>query len=205
METGQEIIRQVGAMSYLGIFFLSFMANIIVPVPEEIVILAIGYVAGVGIINFWITLPVVIAGAFVSDLGMFWLSRHDNKIVKGFYTRVFSKVFPIDHDFLARHSEKVIFCSRFLVQLRFLGPFIAGQVRVSWKKFIIYDLIALLVYIPVLMWAGHYFAIRIDSIFDGVNQVKNVVIIVAVIFVIWSLGKLIRDFFMRIIKKKSQQ
>lgn len=201
METSREIIQQIGALSYLGIFGISFAANILVPVPEEIVILAIGYVAGTGTISFWPTLVIVIAGAMTSDIGMFWLSRHDNKIVKGFYTRVFAKIFPIDHQFLAAHSEKVIFFSRFLVQLRFLGPFIAGQVRASWKTFLTYDLLALLIYVPILMWAGNYFASRIDSIFSGVNEVKNVVIIIAGILILWSVGKIIRDFFMRTLKK----
>lgn len=201
METGQELIRHVGTLSYLGIFGLSFMANIIVPVPEEIVILAIGYVAGMGVINFWATLAIVIIGSLISDLGMFWLSRHNNKLVTGFYTKIFSRVFPVDHDFLVQHSDKVIFLARFLVQLRFLGPFIAGQVKVSWKKFIAYDLAALLVYIPVLMWAGHYFAKRIDSIFDGVNQAKNIVIVIAGIMILWSFTKIVRDYFLKVVKK----
>lgn len=201
METGQELIQHVGTLSYFGIFGLSFMANIIVPVPEEIVILAIGYVAGMGIINFWATLGIVILGSLISDLGMFWLSRHNNKIVKGFYTKIFSRVFPVDHDFLVHHSEKVIFLSRFLVQLRFLGPFIAGQVKVSWKKFIAYDLAALFIYIPVLMWAGHYFAKRIDSVFDGVNQAKNIVIVIAGIMILWSFTKIVRNYFLKVMKK----
>ncbi len=183
-------------MSYLGIFGLAFLANVFVPFPEEIVILAIGYVAGTGTINFWITLPIVIVGAFASDVLMFTLSRHDNRFVKGFYTRFFSKVFPIHHDFLVAHSEKVIFFSRFLVQLRFLGPFIAGQVRAKWKTFVAYDLLALVIYVPFLMWVGHYFQHSLDSIFDGINTVKNIVLIVAGVLVLWTVGKLVRSYFM---------
>ena len=39
------------------------------------------------------------------------------------------------------------------------------------------------------------------SIFSGVNEAKNVVIIIAGIIVLWSVGKLIRDFFMRTLKR----
>lgn len=201
METGQEIIRHISTLSYVGIFGISFIANILVPVPEEVVILAIGYVAGTGAINFWLTLGLVILGSLISDMGMFWLSRHDNKWVKGFYTKIFSRVFPVDHEFLVQHSSKVIFLARFLVQLRFLGPFIAGQVRVSWKKFIAYDLAALLIYVPLLMWAGHYFAKRIDSVFSGVNQAKNIIIVIAGIMILWSFTKMIRDYFLKVVKQ----
>lgn len=195
MGSGAEIIKQVGAMSYFGIFGLSFIANIVVPVPEEIVLLAIGYVAGMGTINFWIALPVVVAGSLISDMGMFALSRNDNRFVTGFYTKFFAKIFPINQEFLKAHSEKVIFFSRFLVQLRFLGPFIAGQSRATWKRFIAYDLLALLVYVPVLMWAGHYFAKSIDQIFDGVNTAKNIVIVVTVLVALWGIGKFIKNLF----------
>lgn len=201
METSQEIIRHIGTLSYIGIFGISFAANILVPVPEEVVILAIGYVAGMGAINFWLTLGLVILGSLISDMGMFWLSRHDNKWVKGFYTKIFARVFPVDHAFLVQHSSKVIFLARFLVQLRFLGPFIAGQVRVSWKKFIAYDLAALLIYVPLLMWAGHYFAKRIDSVFSGVNQAKNIIIVIAGIMILWSFTKMIRDYFLKVVKQ----
>jgi membrane protein DedA with SNARE-associated domain len=72
METGQEIIRHISTLSYVGIFGISFIANVLVPVPEEVIILAMGYVAGTGAINFWITLGVVIVGSLLSDMGMFW-------------------------------------------------------------------------------------------------------------------------------------
>ncbi len=201
METGQEIIRHISTLSYVGIFGISFIANVLVPVPEEVIILAMGYVAGTGAINFWITLGVVIVGSLLSDMGMFWLSRHDNKWVKGFYTKIFSRVFPVDHEFLVQHSSKVIFLARFLVQLRFLGPFIAGQVKVPWKKFIAYDLAALLIYMPGLMWAGHYFAKRIDSVFAGVNQAKNIIIVIAGIMILWSFTKMVKDYFLKVVKK----
>lgn len=196
MDSSAEIIRQVSAMSYLGIFALSFTANIVVPVPEEIVILAIGYVGGTDAINFWIALVMVIVGSFASDLGMFALSRNNNRFVTGFYNKFFVKIFPVDQEFLKVHSEKVVFFSRFLVQLRFLGPFIAGQIRMSWKRFIFWDLLALIVYVPILMWAGHYFAKSLDRIFDGINTVRNIVIVLAVLAVLWAIGKMIRKFFM---------
>ena len=103
MNGGEEILKTVATLSYIGIFGISFLANIVVPVPEEVVVLAIGYVAGTGTINFWITLPVVIAGALLSDAIMFLLSRRNNPIVRGFYDKFFSKIFPIRQEFLEHH------------------------------------------------------------------------------------------------------
>ena len=101
-------------------------------------------------------------------------------------------------------SGKVIFISRFLVQLRFLGPFIAGQSRVSWKKFLVWDILALSVYVSVLMWAGHYFEHRIDSIFDGINTAKNVLLVALAAGILWSVTKLVRTYFINTLKRQRE-
>lgn len=195
-----SIIEQVRALSYVGLFGISMIANIVVPVPEEIVILAIGYAIGLGHFSFFPTLGIVILGTFIIDLVMFFLSRTNNRFVVGFYEKVFSRLFPINRDFLTKHAEKLIFFSRFLVQLRFLGPFIAGQVRVSWKKFCAYDFAAVVVYISGLLFAGMYFAKRIERIFEGVHQARNIILMIAGLMVLWSIGKIVRNKFLEYVK-----
>lgn len=189
------IIQHIAALSYAGIFGISFLANVVVPVPEEVVILAIGYVAGTGKINFWITLPVVFLGTLLSDFIMFELSRRGNKLVKGVYNKFFALVIPLKKEFVHEHIDKVIFIARFLVNLRFLGPFLAGQERVSRTRFLLIDGAALLIYTSVLMWAGNYFANRIDAIFAGAGAVKNIILVLAGIAIIWSVGQLIKKLF----------
>ncbi len=196
MTEAQQIIKEVGAMSYAGIFLISFLANVVVPVPEEIVLLAIGYVAGTGKISFWITLPVVIAGALLSDVIMFELSRRGNRAVQFIHKKFFSKIVPISDSFLHNHTGKIIFFSRFMVNLRFMGPFLAGQAKVTYKEFLKFDVAALVIYATVLLWAGHYFENRIDLIFDGVGTFKNILLIVIGIVAIISIGQIMRNFFM---------
>ncbi|MDB4984476.1 MAG: rane-associated protein SNARE-like [Patescibacteria group bacterium] len=196
MSESAEIIRQVSSLSYLGIFGIAFLANVVVPVPEEIVMLAIGYAAGTGALNFWITLPVVIIGAFLSDTGMYLLSYHGNKIINWVYNKFFSKIVPPNSRFISHHIGKLIFLSRFLVQLRFIGPFFAGRERVSFKKFAAIDLVALAIYVSVLMWAGHYFANRIDQIFDGIGTFKNILLILVGVVILWSVGQGIKKAFL---------
>lgn len=200
METN-EILRQVAALSYLGIFGVSFLANVVVPVPEEVVVLAIGYVVGAGDLNFWIVLPIVIGGMLLSDIIMFALSFHGNKIVRTVYDKFFAKIVPMNHDFIARHIKKIVFVSRFLVNLRFIGPFLAGQVKMTYKKFILIDGLAITIYAIVLLWAGHYFSARIESIFSGVGTFKNILLIVIGIAILVSVTQAIKKAFFKFEKK----
>ncbi len=196
MET-QEIIRQVSALSYLGVFGISFLANVVVPVPEEVVILAIGYVVGAGAMNFWIVLPIVIIGMLLSDLIMFSASFHGNKIIRLVYDKFFAKLVPMDDEFIAKHINKIVFIARFLVNLRFIGPFFAGQAKMSYKKFLLIDGAAILIYASMLLWAGHYFSNRIESIFSGVGIVKNVILVVIGIVLIITIMQTIKKAFLR--------
>ncbi len=195
MDATSEIIRQVSALSYAGIFGIGFLANIVVPVPEEVVILSIGYVAGTGHLNFWLALAVTFAGALLSDVIMFSLSLHGNKIVRAVYDKFFAKIVPMRDEFIRAHVKKIIFVSRFLVNLRFIGPFLAGQAKTTYKTFLLWDSIALAIYLSVLMWAGHYFQNRIESIFSGIGAVKNIILVVIGIAVLIVVGQAIKKAF----------
>ena len=193
MTDTQVLIHQVGALSYFGIFILSLMANVVIPIPEEIVLLAIGFVAGTGRINPYIVIPIVITGLLTSDITIFVLSKRGNKVVNFFYNKFFAKRLADRREWLETHIEKVIFFARFLVQLRFLGPFIAGQSKVSWKKFLTYEMAALIIYVPFLIWAGGYFQDRIEDIGEGVKQARNILFLVIGIIMLIGISKFIKD------------
>lgn len=203
MHGSEEIIKHVSTLSYLGIFLVSFMANVFVPIPEEIIILAIGYVAGTGKISPFIAGPLVIIGALTSDFMMFELSRRGNKIIKVVHDKFFSKVIPLKDEFVNEHINKIIFFSRFMVQMRFFGPFLAGKIKTSYKTFLSYDLLALTVYVTFLMWTGHYFESRISRIFDGIGQFKNILFGVIGLVILILIFKYIRTKFVGYIKERN--
>lgn len=183
----QTVITQIGQFSYWGIFGVSFMANVIIPVPEEIVLLALGYLSGTGHIDIFTTIPVVILGLLASDIAMYALARGGNKIVGGIYDRFFASRLKNRQDWITHHMDKVIFYSRFMVQLRFIGPFLAGHFKVPFRKFITYELAALVIYVPLLLWTGKYFQSRIVRVIDGVGVLRNVILFILGAVVLVSL------------------
>lgn len=194
MTETQELIRHLGTFSYFGIFGISILANIVIPVPEEVVLLALGYVAGTGRINALIVIPIVISGLLLSDIAMFILSRKGNKWILLFYNRFFARRLESRRAWLQRHIKKVIFFSRFLVQLRFLGPFMAGQEKVSWRDFITYELAALIIYVPFLIWAGGFFQNRIEDVISGIGIVRNIILLCIGLLILVSLSRFIYKY-----------
>ncbi len=187
MET-QQLIGELGALSYGGILIVAFLSNVVIPVPEEIVLLIFGYLAGTGAVNLFIVLPLIIAGLLLSDIVVYTLSKKGSHFIIRIYERFFSKkITPDKNSWIRVHITKVIFISRFLVQLRFIGPFFAGQLGVPLKKYVTYDFLALIVYVPLYVFLGKYFHRRVQLIVEDVHIVKDIVLIIAGVFVVYMI------------------
>jgi membrane protein DedA with SNARE-associated domain len=186
----QSIITELGALSYVGIWITALLSNIVIPIPEEVVLLGFGYLAGTGHIDFFILLPLVISGLFVSDIGMYLLAKKGSRIVTWFYEKFFSKHLPQKNDqWFADHMNKIIFFSRFLIQLRFIGPFLAGQKKVPFKRFALYDLAAIIIYVPLYTLLGLFFHSRVQAIIDNIGVVRNIALVVIGLFLVFGLSR----------------
>ena len=179
MVENQDIINQLGALSYLGTWVVALLSNIVIPVPEEVILLAFGYLAGTGHVHVLIIIPLFISGLFISDMVIYKLSYKGSRIITWIYERFFSKRLRDRGDeWIALHINKIIFFSRFLVQLRFIGPFLAGQRKIGQKTFIKYNLLALLIYVPLYIFLGLFFHSRIKSILDNVGVIRNIILLI---------------------------
>lgn len=201
MNGTETLIAELSSLSYFGIFLISIVANVFVPFPEEVVLLALGYLSGTGNANILILIPIVILGSLLSDIGMYYLSRGGNKWVNIFYQKVFAKKLGDKLVWMNANINKVVFFSRFMVQLRFLGPFMAGQVKMPFKKFIIIELAALFIYVPLFLGLGKYFHRRIADIIQGVNVVKNAILIVIGFLIIFAIFKVLKKKLMKTFEK----
>ncbi len=188
MIESQTIITELGALSYIGIWVVSFLSNIVIPVPEEVILLALGYLAGTGQISLIIVLPIIISGLLLSDCILFILSKKGSRIVTWLYTKFFSKRFKQkDQMWIDTHIGKIIFFSRFLIQLRFIGPFLAGQKKLSLKTFIKYNLSALVIYVPLYVLLGDFFHSRVKSIVERVGVAKNIAFVFVSLLLAYAL------------------
>ena len=191
MSGTESLLIQLGALSYLGIFVVSLLANMFLPVPEEAILLSLGYLAGIGKLNALILMPIVISGLLISDIGIYYLSKKGNKLVEGIYKKFFAKQVAKRIDWAKEHIDKVIFFSRFMIQLRFLGPFLAGHLKVKTKEFIKLDFVALFIYVPLYVFIGWFFQSKILDIVNNVKKAENIAVIIIGCIVGYSILKFI--------------
>lgn len=198
MIESQNIIAELGALSYVGIWFVSILSNIVIPVPEEITLLALGYLAGTGQVNVMLLLPIVISGLLLSDFIMYSLAKKGSRFVTWLYAKFFSKKLKHkNQEWFDTHVSKIVFFSRFLIQLRFIGPFVAGQKKMPTKDFLKYDLSALVIYVPLYVLLGLFFHSRVKAIIENVGVVRNTVLVIAGLLVTYFLFKTILKFLLK--------
>jgi membrane-associated protein len=196
MSATGELIREIGTYSYFGIWGISIISNVVIPVPEEAVLLVLGYLAGTPNFNGFIIAPIVLSGLLLSDVLMYFFSKRGVRLVNLFYQKVFARRVENKREWIETHMNKVIFFSRFLVQLRFLGPFLAGQMLISWRRFILYDFLALIIYVPLYLLIGWYFHNRVELIVDGIGTIRNIIITLVGLAIAISISKLVYKFFL---------
>ena len=198
----ESLVASLGTISYGGLFLIALAVNMLIPVPEEFVLLILGYLSGTGAFNFYLLAGTMISGMFISDIILFQLSRHGNKYLNKLKKKISSNRLLKDEAWTKRHIKKIIFISRFIMQFRFIGPVLSGSVQTPWKTFLFYDLIALCVYVPLILFLGNYFHNHISQIVHGAGVFKNYLFIVVGFLLFIFLTRFLEKGLIQSITKK---
>jgi membrane protein DedA with SNARE-associated domain len=108
MENPDLILNSLGGLSYGGVFLIALAANFIIPVPEELVLLAIGYLTSVGVFMYPAVMAIFILGMLVSDYVLYSLSFHGSKFVKRLREKMIRKGFLKNERYVKDNINKII-------------------------------------------------------------------------------------------------
>lgn len=161
--------------SYLGIFFALAIAGYIVPLPEEAVLLLIGYLAASGFFNIKGAIIVGFLAILVGDCTVFILSRHGSPFVHRLINSVNKNLLEKCVDFMERHAWWTIFLLKFAVGLRFIGIILAGSLKVRPAVFFLAEVAALSIYVPLFMTAGYHFHDKFTALLTEVASIRHAI------------------------------
>ena len=114
---------------YAGLFFILFMCGLGFPIPEEVTLLAGGFLINLGFIRFYPTLGVVFIGILAGDLTMYSIGRKwgHGIITHRFLHQIFSeKRLAWVRQFFCDHGSKTILIARFISGFRVAAFLAAG-------------------------------------------------------------------------------
>ena len=201
MVNTQFFINYLEQFSYLGIFISIALSGYIIPVPEEILLLLIGYISGVGLNNVYIALLASIIGVLLGDNILFWLSRYrGSKLIDKLKRKIRKNEVMKYKNLMKQHIGKTIFILRFIVGLRFFGPFLAGSLKVRWKTFQLYNFLAFLIYVPIMVFLGFHFHKQLALLITEFEIIRHLVFLTFLTFLGFLISTFIRKKFL--IKEK---
>jgi membrane protein DedA with SNARE-associated domain len=167
--------------TYLGMFVVLLLCGLGLPLPEDVVLLAGGYLAHRGIIRYPITLVVALVGVVAGDNSLFFLGRRFGTSL----VRYFGIVRPgtqlqIERirGFMDRHGHRTILYARFLAGLRALVYVTAGSFDVSPARFLFYDLAGALISVPLVVSLGYIFGGQLEHAVRFIGGLERLIWIV---------------------------
>jgi membrane protein DedA with SNARE-associated domain len=188
----------ISTYGYWAVFVFVAAESLGVPIPGETVLIAAGLYAGQHHrLNPWVIFVVAMTAAIVGNIAGYLIG------FKGGYalaTRYGSKIRlderKVGRYVLDRQGGKVVFFGRFISILRTYIAFLAGTVRMDWRKFVVATAAA------AAVWAALYTALayeaakalkRLSGVVDLAVAGVAVIVVVAVVLITRKQVKVLGD------------
>ncbi len=181
MLSSSFLIQYLNHFSYLGIFIYFGSIGYLIPIPEEIILTILGYLSSIGHSNPWLVFLAALSGVMVGDNIFYWLCYRHGKYLLKFKNRVKKEVWDKYERLMVNNIGKTLILSRFFISFRFLGPVIAGSLRVRWHLFMAYDLPIVAAYLGAFIYLGIYFRHRYLLAISLVEQLRSFILAVILI------------------------
>lgn len=180
----------IDRMGYPGIFILSALESMAIPIPSEIVIPFSGFLAAVGKFNLWLVIFVSTLANLCGSIILFLIGKSGGR----WFLERYGKYFLIHKKDLDRsdrwfneHGVKAVFWSRMLPVVRTFISLPAGISGVSLEKFVFYTFCGSLPWNTTLVFVGFKLGENWETAlkyFDKFNLVIYILIVALIILYI---------------------
>jgi membrane protein DedA with SNARE-associated domain len=183
---------------YYSLAGVLLLCGLGLPIPEDISLITAGALAYKKVINvhtaFFVCFGAVLGGDTLAFLlGRFFGPRVlASRLFKNFFTP--KKQIRVKAYF-RKYGSKVMFVGRFLPGLRFTIYFSAGILKVRFPVFFVYDALAAILSVPLLVYGAFFFGDRIDQVISWARRSEyGILVVVAlvaalIIFKTWRRRK----------------
>jgi membrane protein DedA with SNARE-associated domain len=191
-----QLTELQGSVAILAVFGVLLLCGLGVPIPEDIPLIAAGYLIHLHETTWVTALAVGLLGVLIGDSIIFWMGKKiGRKLLRSRLVMFFTTAKRINkiRAYYRRYGQKIIFAGRFMPGLRAPIFFVAGSSGVRYSTFVIIDSMAALVSVPIWLFLGSRFGDTIDSLLLKIERGKEISFVVlgalAVAYVVYLVWK----------------
>jgi membrane-associated protein len=156
------IIQQFGAWTYAILFAIIFIETglVIMPfLPGDSLLFAAGTFAALGALDVRLLIALLAVAAVVGDTVNYWIGH---RIGEKAFSREDARFFKREyldrtHAFYEKHGGKTIIIARFVPIIRTFAPFVAGIGKMSYGRFLSFNVIGGVAWVVLLVGTGYFF------------------------------------------------
>ena len=157
-----EIIQSYGAQTYALLFAVVFLETgvVVTPIlPGDSLLFAAGSFAGLGALRLWPLFALCCAAAILGDTANYAIGAYlGPKVFHYPRSRFFNpQHLRKTHEFYEKYGGKTIIIARFIPIIRTFAPFVAGVGKMTYARFLSYNVIGGLLWVSVCVFAGYFF------------------------------------------------
>jgi len=156
------LIQSNGTWTYAILFVVIFCETglVVTPfLPGDSLLFAAGAFAAKGMLKPWWLFLILAAAAILGDTVNYWIGRvvgpkvfHKEKV------RFFKKEYlDRTHQFYEKYGPETIIIARFVPIVRTFAPFVAGIGRMTYGKFIVYNVVGGVGWVALFVFGGYFF------------------------------------------------
>jgi membrane protein DedA with SNARE-associated domain len=146
-------IPYLAELSYLAIPIVLFLGSSgLIPLPEEVILLIIGYAAYTDVLHLWPAIGIAVLGVVVSDVIHFYFATHGHGILRRL---LHGKTVKRVQRSVEKHGWWTVFIARFIPVMRILTPWAAGGAGMRFRTFLSANFLGALIQTPIVIWIGH--------------------------------------------------
>ncbi|MBP7898657.1 DedA family protein [Candidatus Gracilibacteria bacterium] len=180
-----SLIQMYGVWIYAIVFVVIFCETglVIAPfLPGDSLLFLLGGLAARGLIDMQVIIFITIVAAFLGDAVNYHIGKLlGRKVFHSDTSRIFKKKYLTQTEaFYEKYGAKAIIIARFMPIVRTFAPFVAGVGKMSYRKFLAYNIIGGIAWVLIFVVGGYLFG-NIPFIKENLTIMVMVIIVLSVI------------------------
>ena len=157
-----DLCTQYGAWVYAILFVIVFCETglVVTPfLPGDSLLFAVGSLAAINALDLMTSIVLLIAAAILGDTVNYWIGDYVGpKVFHQENSRFLNKEYLVrTHRFYEKHGGKTIIIARFLPIIRTFAPFVAGIGSMTYKRFLMFNVVGGALWVLLFVPAGYFF------------------------------------------------